>query len=217
VLYQGAGVCSHPVEGRGISGVDCLNNSLEVWSRASVGSKITSEQQLNLPIAVYDQIKDVPVRVVVMYVLTRFAPQPSHAIGAAGDLKSLPEMGTCATRIDDDGDEVELHCLTNVGVPSCARVVLEDPQTHKRNPDLRMCRPSYGPLHREAGEEAVSRSDLSIPFRDISGLAHYPVDGAAVERARVIVTAYDPVDHFRSTIAIPNIRLEDWQLPSGSN
>jgi hypothetical protein len=217
VLYQGASVCRHPVAGSGVSGVGCLNNGLEIWSQAAKDPKTATEQRLNLPAAVYDRIKDAPVRVEVLYVLTRFAPRPSHTISAAGGLQPLPEMGTCATRIDDDGDEVELNCLTNVGVPSCAGVVLEDPQTHKRNPELHMCRPSYGPFHREAAEEAVRRSELSIPFRDLSGLAHYPVDGAAIERAQVIVTAYDPVAHFRSTVAIPNIRLADWQLPSGSN
>jgi len=73
---------------------------------------------------------------------------------------------------------------------------------------------SYGPAHREGFEDAVSRSSLSIPFRDPTGLAHFPVDSAAIERARIILTVYDPVDHFRSTVAIPKIRLSDWH-PSG--
>jgi hypothetical protein len=47
----------------------------------------------------------------------------------------LPEMGSCATRIDADADEVELGCLTNVGIPLCASAVLEGPQTHERNPE----------------------------------------------------------------------------------
>jgi hypothetical protein len=100
-------------------------------------------------------------------------------------------------------------------VPSCAAVVLEDPLTDSRNPEIHLCHPIYGPLHRDGLEDAVSRSRLSIPFRDPSGLAHYPVDGAAIERARVIVTAYDPVAHFRSAVVIPNIRLVEWRAPNG--
>jgi hypothetical protein len=212
MLYEGAGVCMRGSQG----GVDCRDDGLEVRSKPVDGSELQYEQRLNLPIAVYNQIKDEPVRVEISYVLTRFAPQPSQQIGAVSDLRSLAEMGSCATRIDRDGDEVELGCLSNVGVPSCAGVVLEDPQTSKRNPEMHLCNLSYGPFHHAFLDEAVSRSQLSIPFRDLSGLVHYPVDGAAIERARIVLTAFDPVEHFRSNLAISTIRLQDWRAPVGS-
>jgi hypothetical protein len=212
VLYQGAGVCTHGSQGYGIG---CEPNGLEVWTSTAQGLNTQSEQRLKLPMQVYERIKDVPVRVEVGYVLTRFVPQPSQAISSVGDLRYLPEMGTCATRIDDDGDEVELGCLTNIGVPSCAAIVLEDPQTNRRNPALHLCNPSYGPAHRLGPEDVVDRSHLSIPFQDPSGLAHYPVDSTAIERARLVVTAYDPVAHFRTTLTIPSIRLVEWRLPNG--
>ena len=211
VLYDGAVLCTHGGQGFGI---DCFANTLEVRSGVPAGSNIPAEQRLILPIAVYNRIKDEPVRLELAYVLTRFAPQPSHSIKAEGDVQSLPEMGTCATRIDNDGDEVELGCLSNVGVPSCATVVLEDPQTHKRNPELHLCRPNYAPLRRPVPADAVNRASLSIPFRDLSGLAHYPVDGAAIGRARIVVTTYDPAAHLRSAITIPSIRLIEWREPN---
>jgi hypothetical protein len=213
VLYQSAGVCTHGAQGYGVG---CAANGLEVWSSTPQGLSTQSEQRLRLPMQVYERIKDVPVRVEVAYALTRFTPQPSQAMSTVGDLRSLPEMGTCATRIDEDGDEVELGCLTDVGVPSCAAVILEDPQTNRRNPALHLCDPRYGPAHRLGPEDAVGRSHLSIPFRDPSGLAHYPVDSAAIERARLVVTAYDPVAHFRTTLTIPSIRLVEWSFPNGS-
>ena len=212
VLYRGIGVC---VRTNGV-GVGCSNNALEVWSGAQNGSQIASEQRLNLPIALYERIKDQPVRVELTYLLTRFAGRPSRQINAASDQLSLPEMGNCATRIDDDGDEIELGCLTNVGVPSCASVVLEDPQTNKRNPELRQCFPNYAPLHRMAWEDAVRRTHLSIPFRDPTELAHYPVGSAAIRHARIIFRAYDPVEHFHRQLVVPNIRLADWKLPDVS-
>jgi hypothetical protein len=212
VLYEGAGVCTRGGTGVGVS---CSDNRLEVWASSAEGTDIPGEQRLNLPIALYQRIKDEPVRAEVMYALTRFVPRSTQRINASGDLQSLSGMGTCATRIDSDADEVELGCLTNVGVPSCTGVALEDPQTNKRNPELHLCIPNYGPFHRVALEDAVGRSRLSIPFHDRSGLAHYPVDSAAIERARIVVTVYDPVDHFRSTVAIPSIRLVEWKLPDG--
>ena len=213
VLYEGAGACT-----RGISGVGsaCMDNTLHMLAGAIEGSDTPSEQRLYLPISLYERIKNDPVRVEIMYALTRLVPQPSQTIAAIGGQRSLPEMGSCATRMDDDADEIQLGCLTNVDVPFCTNVVLEDPQTNKRNPAFHLCRPNYGPVHREGFEDAVSHSSLSIPFLDRSGLAHYPVGSAAIARARIILTVFDPVAHFRTTVAIPNIRLGDWQMPADS-
>jgi hypothetical protein len=213
VLYEGAGACTRGGSGVGSS---CMDNTLHMLAGATEGSDTPSEQRLYLPISLYERIKNDSVRVEIMYALTRLVPRPSQAIAAIGGRQSLPEMGSCATRMDDDADEVQLGCLTNVDVPFCTNVVLEDPQTNKRNPEFHLCRPNYGPVHREGFEDAVSHSSLSIPFRDPSGLARYPVDSAAIERARIVLTVYDPIAHFRTTVAIPNIRLGDWQLPSGS-
>ena len=207
VLYQGPGVCTR--EGTGIM---CSTNRLEVWAKAG---HVLNEEELNLPIRLYQRIKDEPVRVEVSYALTRFVAHPTQMIKAIGGLKALPELGSCATRIDSDGDEVQLGCLTDVGVPSCAGVVLEDPQTHRRNPELHQCNPRYGPYRRRGLRDAVDRVGLSIPFRDLSGLAHYPVGSAAIEHARIDVTVYDPVAHFRTRITVPSVRLVDWAPPKG--
>jgi hypothetical protein len=209
VLYQGSRVCTRGGTGVGIS---CSDNELSVWASAAENSDIPNEQQLHLPVAVYERVKNEPVRMEVTYVLTRLVPRSTRSMSAAGELLLLPEMGSCATRIDNDVDEVQLGCLTNVGVPSCAAAVLEDPQTNRRNPALHVCDPNYGPLRRAGLEDAVSRTSLSIPFRDRSGLVHYPVDSTAIERARILLTVYDPVDHFQRTLAIPSIRLGEWQL-----
>lgn len=211
VLYGGAGACFRTSNG---IGVGCADNTLEVWAAPQGGSDTPSEQRLNLPIAVYERIKNQPVRMEVTYDLTRLARRGSQAIEAAGSVQPLPEMGSCATRIDTDGDEVELWCLTNVGVPSCAAVVLEDPETNTRNPELHLCNPNYAPFHRIGFESAVERSRLRVPFRDPSGLAHYPVSSGAIQRARIVLTAYDSAEHFHRTLLIPSIRLAEWELPN---
>ncbi|MGH8217193.1 MAG: hypothetical protein ACREUT_01285 [Steroidobacteraceae bacterium] len=217
VLYEGAGVCARGISGVA-QGVVCFTNQLEVWASSAGGKNVLNEEEeLNLPIGLYERIKDEPVRVEVTYALSRFVARSSRMINATDDVKTLPEMGSCATRIDGDGDEVELGCLTDVGVPSCARVVLEDPRTNQRNPELRLCNPQYGPFRRGGLEDAVERSHLSIPFHDLSGLAHYPVDSAAIEHARIDVTVYDPVAHFRTSVTVPSVRLADWAPPSSDS
>jgi hypothetical protein len=204
VLYEGPGVCT-----RIASAVECSANRLDVWgSSASVGDR----EELNVPIGLYQRIKDEPVRVEVTYALTRYVAHSTDMINATDDLKTLPELGSCATRIDSDGDEVQVGCLSNVGPPSCLRVVLEDPETNRRNPELHQCAPRYGPFRGKL-VDAIDRSELSIPFHDLSGLAHYPVDSAAIAHARLDVTVYDAVAHFRTSITVPSVRLTEWATP----
>jgi len=51
---------------------------------------------------------------------------------------------------------------------------------------------------------------MTVPFRDTSGLAHYPVDGSQLADARVVMRLYSPADHFSRRVLIPSIRLSDW-------
>ena len=95
LLYQGAGICMRASPGWG---VDCRDNFLGIRSNAVDGPQVKYEQRLNLPVAVYNRIKDEPVSVEITYVLTRFDPQPSQEIRAAGDFQSLSEMGLHAQR-----------------------------------------------------------------------------------------------------------------------
>jgi hypothetical protein len=215
VLYEGVGVCTRLPDG-GI-GIFCSTNRLEVWGGSTEGKDVVNETELNLPLGLYQRIKDEPLRVEVTYALTRLAARSTQMINATNGLKALPEMGSCATRIDGDDDEVELGCLTDVGVPSCADVVLEDRQTNRRNPELHVCNPQYGPYRRGRLEDAVNRLHASIPFRDLSGLAHYPVGSTEIAHARIDVTVYDPVAHFRTSVTVPRVRLADWAPPKGAS
>jgi hypothetical protein len=210
VLYQGEGICVR--ERVNLLGIGCRHETLEIWATPQVTS---SEQRLYLPIGVYERIKDQPVRVDITYDLTRFAQQPSEDIEATGGVRWLSELGSCATRINNRGDQVEVGCLTNIGIPSCIAGVLEDPKTNTRNPQLHECIPNYAPFRRnDPFGAAVSHLRLLIPFRDPSELAHYPVGSAMIERARIMLTTYHPVEHFHRTLVIPRIQLGAWGLQS---
>jgi hypothetical protein len=49
-----------------------------------------------------------------------------------------------------------------------------------------------------------------LQFRDLSGLAKFPVDGSQLGESQIIGEAYEPVDHFKRTVVIPSTRLHDW-------
>jgi hypothetical protein len=52
---------------------------------------------------------------------------------------------------------------------------------------------------------------LNLPFRDQTGLAHYPVAGQKIPESRVVARIFEPQDHFTRTLIVPEIRLRDWE------
>lgn len=64
----------------------------------------------------------------------------------------------------------------------------------------------------------VQTRDLTNILRPPGGHAvvlgidsHYPIDGSAVERSRIVALRYSPVAHFSRRLEIARIRLESWQ------
>jgi hypothetical protein len=209
VPFEGYRACSRAPNGIGVS---CIVYTFEARARDAAAGDTLSVQRFKLPIAVYEQVKHQSVRLDISYVLTRFAQQPSQAIRTTGELRRLPEMGSCATRLDADDDESELRCLTQSGVPSCVTALIEDPQSNRRNPEWHMCQPNYAPFRLVWVEDVIGHSAISMPYRDPSGLARYPVDGTTIQRALMRLTTYDAVDHFQRTLVIPSITLADWEV-----
>jgi hypothetical protein len=208
VYAAGSGACIRAPNGRGVG---CRLNQLEIRAVESHNPGVLGTPQLNLPLAIYERIKDQPVRLELNFALTTFKPKPALLIGTSADARQLPDLGSCASRIDADGDEVELHCLTSVNMPSCIAAALEDTRSDRRNPELHRCLPDYAPFPLHDPNDVVSNPRFTLPFRDISGLAHYPVDESTIARAQIRLTTYAPVDHFRRTLVVPNIRLADWE------
>ena len=52
---------------------------------------------------------------------------------------------------------------------------------------------------------------VNLPFRDLNGLAHYPIDGSQLPQAQVVLQTYAPVDHFTRHLVISQIKLSDWE------
>ena len=207
-VYQGVGVCVRVANGMGRA---CQGNALEVDERPSDAAERHVEQQLLLPAATYGKLKDRLVTLELDYALTLLTPGPPQTMATIGDRRHVPGLGSCATRIDADGDEVELRCLSPDAPPSCATAFLDDSKSGLRNPEMHACGPNYVPFPQSGLLDVLNSFGVSLPFRDLSGLAHYPIDGAKIQSARVSFVAYHPTDHFRRTLVIPNIRLVDWE------
>jgi hypothetical protein len=207
-LYQGVGVCGRLPN---VMGRVCRANALMAREKQPDAADMEVEQQLNLPAAQFVKLKDRPVTLELDYALTSLNPGPTQTMATIGDQRHLAGLGSCATRIDADADEVEVRCLSATPAPSCVIAFLNDAKSGLRNPELGGCGPDYVPFPESTSIELVlNRFGVSLPFRDVSGLAHYPIDGTKIQNAQISVVAYHPSLHFRRTVVIPNIRLADW-------
>jgi hypothetical protein len=207
VYFEGTGACIR--SGNGV-GIGCRMNQFEVHAVGPQNADLTGVPELMFPVTVYERIKDRSVRLELHFALTTFRPTQTQVIGTSVGVRQLSGLDSCATRIDSDGDEVEIRCLTNRNVPSCFAAALEDPQSGNRNPEMHACTPDYAPWPLHLPMDVVANTQLSLPFRDTTGLAHYPVDQSVIARAQISLTTYEPAEHFSRMLEIPNIRLADW-------
>ena len=118
-------------------------------------------------------------------------------------------FGWCKTKLDADGDEITLGCVTTRAAPTCVTVTLENPLNGRRNPPAGGCAPDYTPYPTHVYPDALSQFGFGIPFRDPQRLARYPVDGVQLGQAKVILQSYRPVAHFTRQLVIADIRLGD--------
>lgn len=184
---------------------------LEIRREGSSPLAADSYQGIKLPATVYRPIKDQTLRLELEYSTTLFTLSKSFAIPAIGGDERLPGWGWCQTRMNDGGTVIELHCMQPGKGPTCGTVFLENKVTGKRNPERSVCRPDYSPYSGRLGEDDMARFGGNLPFRDATGLAHFPVDGPQLPQSHVIIRSYEPEDHFVRSLVIPEIKLQDWE------
>jgi hypothetical protein len=165
-------------------------------------------QGIALPRRLYDRIKNQPLTVEIDYSLTLLEGDV-HTIPALGGKQALPGVGRCTTKMDDDGDDINLFCMQAGVPPFCASAFLEHVPSGRRNPTAFSCRPSYSPYVQ--GYDGLARFGAGVRFHDLSGLIQYPVDAAQLPESRVVIRAYKAQDHFTRQLVILQIRLSDWE------
>jgi hypothetical protein len=170
----------------------------------------TVHHLIRIPADLYVRFKDTPVQMEIRYSLTLLRLSHSFAIPALHGDQRMVDIGWCKTRTNDARTSVQLSCLQPGLVPNCGTVFLENPANGQRNPVRSACGMHYSPFVDTIDGDAVTHFAMTVPFRDTSGLAHYPVDGSQLADARVVMRLYSPADHFSRRVLIPSIRLSDW-------
>jgi hypothetical protein len=169
-------------------------------------------QGLALPRRLYERIKNQPLRLEIDYSLTLWQPKGnSQTIPALGGNQVLPGVGRCTTKMDDDGDDINLSCMQTGVPPSCASVFLEHVPSGRRNPASFFFAANYSPYLLQEDSDGIARFGAGVRFHDLTGLAKYPVDSSQLPESRVVIRVYQAQDHFTRRLVIPNIRLSDWE------
>lgn len=187
-----------------------VGHDVEIDRGGANSDEKTAYQQLQLPMSFYAGAKEKPVAVRTDYSLTLFGLARTYSLAALNGSERMPGFGWCQTEINEAETAVEVHCMQLSRAPICATVFLENSSTAVQNPARAMCRGDFGLLWFPI-PDAMARYGGNVPFRDPSGLAKYPVDGSQLADSRVVIRVYEPVDHFVRTVAIPEIRLGDWE------
>lgn len=178
--------------------------------RTMTGGEAVTYQRIELPDKLSNRILTQPVRVEMRYSLTLFDLAAVDTIPALNGDGRFAAFGSCRTKLDNDGDDIELGCEKPGSAPACISLTLENPINGLRNPENISCDPDYAPYSVHIFPDSMSQFGGGIKFRDLQGLAKYPVDSSQLGEARVTLKSYRPKAHFTRRLVIPDIRLDNW-------
>jgi hypothetical protein len=182
--------------------------------RTTAGGEVRTHELITLPGKIYDLVRSQQVRVELDYSLTLLHMEASDAIAALNGDKRTTNIGWCKTKLDYNGNFVNLGCIKLGGggkPPSCSTFVLENTTTGQKNPASSRCSASYAPYTMYGLYPVITPSVNRQAVRDPQGLAKYPVDGSQLANAQIFIKTYKPVAHFTRHLTIPEIRLGDWE------
>jgi len=167
-------------------------------------------QGIPLPHYLYQAIKNQTLRLEIEYSSTFLQGTP-YTMPALGGNLSIPDIGRCRSQMDPEGDDIEVHCIQAGANQPCGSGFLENPSTGQQNPARFGCWPNYSPYFGQYTPDAMTRFTGPLRFRDLSGLAKYPVNQSQLPQARAVLRFYQPRDHFTRRLVVPQIRLSDWE------
>ena len=157
---------------------------------------------------IYQRLQDQPGQLEIDLWLTLFRGTGAHTIPALGGSASFPDFGKCVTKVNEAETAVRLGCVPLEEAPSCFWGRLQHIPSGRSNPLQFDCAGDYAPYFDEL--LVMPPRPRSLQFRDLSGLAKFPVDGSQLGESQIIGEAYQPLDHFTRTVVIPDTRLRDW-------
>lgn len=173
--------------------------------RTTEGGDVSTRQQIVLPEPVYQRLRNQSIRMEIDYSLTLFALAATATMPARDGDQRVAAFGRCRSRIDDDGDEIELGCLQSGPAPTCVSATLES-IAHGARLTQWSCDPDYSPYHVHLYPDAISRFTTSVTLRNARTNEPAP-DRLQLDGASVRVKSYQPAAHFTRRLTVRDIHV----------
>lgn len=186
-------------------------NDFQLFQEGPGDGKSHAHPEIRMKEEQFEQLKHQTVGLEIEYSLTLFRLSATHGVPALGGDQQFPGGAHCTTVVDSEEDDVVLRCVVPGRQAGCFSVFLEHVPSGRRNPEEFFCAADYAPYPMEILPDMMGGGRVGLPFRDLNGLAHYPVDGNQLPHSQVILRNYQPVDHFTRRLVIPQIKLSDWE------
>jgi hypothetical protein len=187
-------------------------------SSSGGGDRRALRQTIQIPAEIYRAVADRTLQLEVDYSLTLLRPHALPPLSALNGYRRLPNVGRCTSAMNHDGTAIVVGCRAAGELPPCMSMVLEQTTSARRNPEKFDCELNYQPALLRFSEDPLDHSETKLPFRDAPGSTPFPVGPPQLRDAQVVLTVYDPADHFSRRIVVPQFRLRDWEAaPSPAN
>jgi hypothetical protein len=185
-----------------------------VFDLSSAGSgdgQVLLRQTIPISAEIYREVADQTLRLEVDYSLTLLRPHTLPPLSALNGYRRLPDAGHCTSGLNHEGTAIVVACRTAGELPPCMSMVLEQTTSARRNPEKFDCELNYQPAALRFSEDPIDQSETKLPLRDASGSAPFPVGPAQLQDAQVVLSVYEPADHFSRRVVVPKFRLRDWE------
>jgi len=197
-------------EGRG-NAFDVRGGSADVRGASTDGSTRLLRQKLEIPKRSFDrlakQASDAHIELEYFLTLLRVKTLALSTV-ADGWTESggrVTEVGHCASRVDSEGNDVQVACRQVGALPSCLSAQLVMQEGGPSNPEKFECDFSYEPASLQFGTEPMDHFQLKLPFNDPTGAAHFSIGPDQVQDAQVVLRVYEPEGHFTRKVVIAHI------------
>jgi hypothetical protein len=124
------------------------------------------------------------------YYLTLMQPSTQISMPVSGGDVGLPGVGRCMSSLGGN-DTVKFDCFNAEKMPTCFTLTLEKPEGVHMGEEI-WCSPSYSPL-------PESNTHAPPPW---PAFVHF--NGPPEASMRLIVRIYEPVDHFKRHVIVPD-------------
>jgi len=169
-------------------------------------------QTIEIPASTYRRVADQTVQLEVDYSLTLLRSHSLPPLSALNGHRDLSGVGHCTSKMNHDGTAIVVTCRAAGELPACMSMALEQTASSRRNPEKFDCELNYQPTPLRFYEDPIDHAETKLPFGDAAGAALFPVGPAQLRDAQVVLSVYEPEDHFSRRIVVPNFRLRDWEV-----